>query len=896
MDPPNQRPQILRLPGPCNGRYELPTRAEVDAAAVGPEYRQYLEEIINSRRQNATQEQIQSMGIGANPESIVRSILEAQAPSEPAQKPTFSGAHKVFSNTSSMGPKQPIQRGDGSNKDPSDVAHEKVSNFWFDTLSHTKAQSATYPHVGQSSDRAVSPEFLSLAVPRAMAIVNAVKAWQEKETLSSLKSDPVSTSGFNLFESLCTCPELIIEVCKHLKPKDIINLYSTSRNFHGIINDHMQSTVKTWAEHMAPGSVKIFSRDTYRDQFYIRDPAGRPVDSAYYDMSHITIPEKERQQVVNTEVRLVPGLKWLQMVYDREVRVRDIIATLARMGHRLPTGADRALKKIWLIMDISTSEARVRLFRSEDLITSPDLFVLHMIMVKLMLAFNDPIYGPESPALLELMLGQRSLSSLWALLRHKKYTKKRDIRQLKLTYDVEPTPEQRMMGEPVHGVPIHKMGRGHLEGWGIGNEHLLRPDELIFIESARRQFDFDEYIDKMMFYGHVDFESGAPSVPTLEEMYMSDDDLEESPNVEKNREVGVVTSKVYEECGNVHFERGMWTPRDIKKHYHWDTFSEQEKQAITREEKEDFSQTFDVEKWLFNFRYLEKHLTNLLESIKTKDGRYDTNILPAPSGRVSGRFDQNIFNEWGTPSGLSKALRNMPDLPFPYDPPMDYQPDLASETGISDQTHMLFALPGEEELIDDDDLDGLGDNDFNYEAELEYVDNLRQRLQDAQHRGGEDEGPGEDDYEDEEMMDIDEETDIDEYSDDGDSDDGAPQYPGQQPFAPQQQHQAIQHPILYRTLQVRGPQQQHTPNYPVGFEFRARGGQQQLGPPQWPPGFGPPTQGGQQPPAPLRYPLGFGPPAQLGQQQLGGPHWPPGFGHPTQGAQSQQQVPRGPQA
>ncbi|KAM7202752.1 hypothetical protein V8F20_004266, partial [Naviculisporaceae sp. PSN 640] len=427
---------------------------------------------------------------------------------------------------------------------------------------------------------------MNAAIPRALAIANAAKEWQEKETLSSAEPDPVPTSGFNLFESLCTCPELIIEVGKHLKPKDIINLYSMSRNFHGIVDAHMQSTIKTWADHMAPGSVKMFSSDLYKN-FYTRDPAGRPMDTAYYDMSHITIPERERQEVVNTEVRLVPGLKWLQMVYAREVRVRDIIATLARMGHRLAPGTDMVLKKLWLIMDLPTSESRMRLFRSKELITSPDLYRLQMFMVKLMLAFNDPIYGPESPMLSELMLGQRSLSALWAMLRRKKYTKRLEIRQLKVRYDIWPTPEQLMRGEPVHGVPVHEMGRAHREGWGTGNQHLLRPDELLYIESARRQLEFDEYIDKMMYYGHVDFESGAPCVPTLEEMYMSDDDLQETPNIEKHREVGTVTTKVYKECGNVPFERGMWTPRDIKKHHHWDSLSEEEKQAITREEKEE---------------------------------------------------------------------------------------------------------------------------------------------------------------------------------------------------------------------------------------------------------------------------------------------------------------------
>ncbi|KAK4213360.1 hypothetical protein QBC37DRAFT_286138, partial [Rhypophila decipiens] len=430
-------------------------------------------------------------------------------------------------------------------------------------------------------------QFRDAALPRARSVVNAVREWHAKQSLDLVEPDPIPASGFNLFESLLTCPELIIEVGKHLKPRDIINLYSISRKFHGIVDDHMWSTIKTWAEHMAPGSVRIFSRSIYVDEFYIRDPAGRPMDKAYHDMAHITIPERKRSPIVNNEVRMVPGLKWLQMVYSREVRIRDIMATLARMGHRLPCRTEMALKKMWLIMDISTSEGRVAMMRSEDLITSVDLCLLHMFLVKTMLAFNDPIYGPESSALVELMLGQRSLSALWAMLRRKRYTTRLEIRRLKVAYDIEPTPEEQMRGEPVYGVPVHEMGLKHLEGWGIGNEHLLRPDELIFIESARRQLDFEPYAEKMMFYGHIDWETGAQAVPSLEEMYMSDDELEDSPDLEKHREAGAVTSKVYKECGNVPFERWMWQPRDVKKHHHWHTMTKEEQQAILGQEEEE---------------------------------------------------------------------------------------------------------------------------------------------------------------------------------------------------------------------------------------------------------------------------------------------------------------------
>ena len=82
---------------------------------------------------------------------------------------------------------------------------------------------------------------------------------------------------------------------RHLRPKDIINLYSVSRDFHKIVDGHMQSTVATWARFMAPASVGIFPISFYEGLF-IKDPTGCPVDPAYYDMKRRSVPgQRERR-------------------------------------------------------------------------------------------------------------------------------------------------------------------------------------------------------------------------------------------------------------------------------------------------------------------------------------------------------------------------------------------------------------------------------------------------------------------------------------------------------------------------------------------------------------------------------------------------------------------------
>lgn len=47
----------------------------------------------------------------------------------------------------------------------------------------------------------------------------------------------------NFFAALCLLPELCLEVAKWIRPKDMLNLYCVSRDFHETINGHVCSTL-----------------------------------------------------------------------------------------------------------------------------------------------------------------------------------------------------------------------------------------------------------------------------------------------------------------------------------------------------------------------------------------------------------------------------------------------------------------------------------------------------------------------------------------------------------------------------------------------------------------------------------------------------------------------------
>lgn len=310
----------------------------------------------------------------------------------------------------------------------------------------------------------------------------------------------------DFFANLGDYPEIIMEIAKYLRPKDLVLLFSMSLTFNETIKGFFSHTMLTSAAYHAPESARIFPFKFYAD-LCVLDPAGRP---------HPMRP---------WEVRMVPSPRWLKMVVHREKTIRDILAMMAREGHRMPSGMGLSLKKMWLLMDVSTSAQRVQLLHS-PFFTGKDLYNMQMFFVKLDMRFNDPIDGPGDDALRKLMLGQRSLTTLCKLLKREICRDPVDIIKMAVRYAYRVVPQLR--GLPMFGIPPQDIGTGHLEGWGKGRVHLLRPDELVIRESVRRGLGLKDHIMGMFLWGYVDPMTGLDIEVTEEEMYMSEDEDQDS--------------------------------------------------------------------------------------------------------------------------------------------------------------------------------------------------------------------------------------------------------------------------------------------------------------------------------------------------------------------------------
>jgi hypothetical protein len=612
-----------------DGNNLLPNLAALSVGGLNPGQRRLP--IAQAARQNAAREQIGgAQGNSGNVQQFVLPINTTPSHSvKRARSNTFGKAHRIYENDS-----DDEEEWDESGEDNEEESQEEevIDLQWQEMLDKEDLQDA---------NMFVLAEFHQTAQERIRMLKRGTAEWKR-----AIAPRPPKKSRIDLLASLCSCNELIVEVCKHMRPIDILNLYSVSKAVRSMLNNDMRSCILAWARHMAPTSARIFSSPVYW-RWFIEDPARRLVTAEDRELSQPQPGQAKNilgEHVLNddeTQIRRVPGLLWLQMVVHRETRVRDIIATLARKGHRLPEGAHSTLMKIWVLMDAGHTAARVQLVGVPDFFTDEDLYIAQLFMVKLVLAFNDPNFGPQSSTLMRLMMGQRGLSPLWKLLRGKEYRTVKEIRDLKLRYDFHPSLVIAQQGMPPHSVPLDELGKLHREGWGTSVNHLLRPDELIPLEAARRQLDLDRYVDEMMLFGHVDFNTGQSLVPSLDEMYMSDDELPPLDNDWKSLKQKLVHSG----CGNVPFERGMWQPKHARK-ARWKTLSDEEKAAILEAEQEEMDEVKQLDGAFLKFQAARARLLKMVMEIthRVKGGvKEKYKVLPPTPEDLQDQLDQ--FNQ-----------------------------------------------------------------------------------------------------------------------------------------------------------------------------------------------------------------------------------------------------------
>lgn len=301
------------------------------------------------------------------------------------------------------------------------------------------------------------------------------------------ESDPppheLDFDKFNVFKALFNCPSLVLEVAKHLEIEDLVSLYSISKDFHDLANTRFTTLILSQSTSKAPESSQIFIFSCYKSLCQ-HDPAAR-------------ISEKRPDHV-----RDIPSLRWLRMVLFREAVINQIIECLNAEGHFMPKRASLAIKKLWFTLDIGTNAHRIGVLHNKEFWADRDFYLATMFFMKLDMRFTHPTAGNGERGMRQMILGQRSLSTLCRVLMRQELKSQLDLLRMIVEWNYVSAPEHREMS--ILGVPPKRVGRMQYEGWGKGTQMFVLIDRLVMLEAIKRNLKIHLHYQDMMLYGYID--------------------------------------------------------------------------------------------------------------------------------------------------------------------------------------------------------------------------------------------------------------------------------------------------------------------------------------------------------------------------------------------------------
>ncbi|KAL8639960.1 MAG: hypothetical protein Q9228_003062, partial [Teloschistes exilis] len=121
---------------------------------------------------------------------------------------------------------------------------------------------------------------------------------------------------------------------------------------------------------------------------------------------------------------------------------------------------------MWFTLDVPTNVHRSQLMHNETHWTEQDLYCAALFITKLDMLLTDPIAGEGDLGLRKMLLGQRSFSTLAAVMKREEMRNEYEMLQMILRYDYPMDDMQLALGLPMFGVPFDEIGMLQYEGWG----------------------------------------------------------------------------------------------------------------------------------------------------------------------------------------------------------------------------------------------------------------------------------------------------------------------------------------------------------------------------------------------------------------------------------------------
>ncbi|KAF2826591.1 hypothetical protein CC86DRAFT_266524, partial [Ophiobolus disseminans] len=292
---------------------------------------------------------------------------------------------------------------------------------------------------------------------------------------------------FNIYKSLLRHPNLFFPLCLSLPYASIIDLYAIDKEFHYRLNKYSVSILHDYARRYAPMASRVFTWLLY-PEVCISDPMLRPMDGREW------------------LARDVPGWAWVGMVLSRQSLVRCILSDLALEGCKTGPGAEEALYKFWVVMELRSTHVRRAFLADGDIWSDADIQSFHLFLLKLDMRFSDPLTSHGYCALSHALLTQRSLKPLATVLSHGN----------KLTYDT--VSAMLVQTYPMHeldtdafpwldddvdtGIPPTQWGMMMKEGWSVDGARMESCVDLVVEEGVRRELHVQGRLLEFVEFGY----------------------------------------------------------------------------------------------------------------------------------------------------------------------------------------------------------------------------------------------------------------------------------------------------------------------------------------------------------------------------------------------------------
>ncbi|EUC44817.1 hypothetical protein COCMIDRAFT_26963 [Bipolaris oryzae ATCC 44560] len=296
---------------------------------------------------------------------------------------------------------------------------------------------------------------------------------------------------FSVYKAILRHNNLFFQFALRLPYSSLIDLYAIDKEFHYRVNKYSVSLIHDYARRHAPLAGHIFSWVLY-PQLCISDPMLRPMD--------------ERQWLA----RDVPGFRWVGMILWRQNIVRSILTILSMEGHRVPAACEATLMKFWCLMEMKTTKLRLSFLKDKEIWSDADIINFQLFLVKLNMRFSDPVLGNGCCQLASLLLGQKSLSTLWKVLSGRlKLNYNRASHMVARTFhEADLDIHMHVVVEEMTAEEFDALGILAREGWHKDGTKMEHAVDMVISEGIRRNLHVQKYYMDFILYGFMDERTG----------------------------------------------------------------------------------------------------------------------------------------------------------------------------------------------------------------------------------------------------------------------------------------------------------------------------------------------------------------------------------------------------